>query len=845
MYKLLGHNYQTPDLIAKVTGRAKYSEDMRAEGMLFTKLLLSPMAHARVRRLDASEALKMPGVHAILTADDLPRPQARRGGRGAAETAPAPGARNDDEVPGPGGGRGAAGTSPPAPSIAPELALTNEPVYQGEPILALAAEDELTAADAIEKIVLDLEPLPFCVDPIASLHPDGPNARLEGNVWVGNQVQTVKWTDADWQEIEAGRLPFHDTNDTWQVGDVEAGFKEAALIIDETMLQQSTSHQPLEPRSAMAYWQNGKLYLHGSTQSVTQSVSFISQLVGIEASQLVFISEYCGGGFGSKNPVTGDRSMSIPALLSKKAGRPVMMRISREDEQYIGRARCGLHARAKIGFRKDGRVTALDLFVVMDNGPYNKGGDAASCARVASTAYQPLNMRFRTLAVLTNTPPRGSQRGPGSEQALAMLDPLITQAAQKLGIDQVEIRKINAPSTGSPYGDPNRQGVQPRVTSAFVREALDKGAELFNWEERKQRSGQRRGSKVTGVGVAVSNYQSGTFGWDGLMTLRPDGRLYIHQGIGNLGSFSVFDTARVAAEVLDMPWERVEIIWGDTARHLPWSSRQGGSQTTHAHSRANHAAAMDAKRKLQEIAAKDLGGSPDDYDVADAHVSRKGSPGRGLTFAQAATRAIALGGKYDGHDLPPDLNAMTKTSATALAGLGLMGVAKDSYPHVGDTRSFVAGFAEVEVDVETGEFVILDYLAVADVGTVLHPHSIEGQLHGGAIQGIGHARTQKWVYDQHYGVALAKRFYQTRPPTILDIPARMEWAAVGLPDPQTPVGAKGVAEPAIGAGVAAIKNALALAIGADSVHRTPVTLDTILNSLEAGKRVDNGLTTHV
>ena len=813
-YQLIGHNYTTPDLVAKVTGRAKYSEDFRADGMLFAKLLVSPMPHARVRSFDASEALKMPGVHAILTANDLPRPSA--GGRGRGEE----------------------------PNVAGELALTNEPVYQGEPVLALAAEDELTAADAIEKIVVDWEPLPFAVDPIACLHPNSPNPRLQGNAWIGNRVDTFKWSEADLRDVEAGRLPLRDAPDKWEAGDVEAGFKQADLIIDETVMQPSTSHQPMEPRSAMAYWQNGKVYVYGSIQSVSQHVSFLAQLIGIEQEQLVFISEYCGGGFGSKNPGTGDRCMAIPALLSKKAGRPVMMRFTREDEQFVGRARGGLAARVKIGFRKDGRITAFDLFEVFDSGPYNKGGDAASSARVASCGYQPLNMRFRSVAVLTNTPPRGSQRGPGSEQALAMFDPLITEAAIKLGIDQVEIRKINAPQTGSPYDAP-RQGVQPRLTGAFVREALDKGAEMFKWEERKQRNGQKRGNKVTGVGVCVANYQSGTQGWDGLVIIKPDGRLYVHQGIGNLGALSVFDTARTAAEYLSMPWDQVEVVWGDTSRHLPWSSRQGGSQTTHAHTRANYVAAMDAKQKLQEIAAMDLGGRPEDYDVGNGRVFRKGNPNGGLTFAHAATRAIALGGKYDGHQLPDDINRMTRTSATALAGLGVIGVAKDNLPHVGDTRSFVAGFAEVEVDIETGDYKVLDYLCVADVGTVLHPHSIEGQMHGGAIQGMGHAHTQKWVYDQHYGVALAKRFYQTRPPTILDIPLHMDWAAVGIPDPQTPVGAKGVAEPSIGAGVGALKNALAAALGADLVRRTPVTLDIILNSIEAGKRVDEGLTTHV
>jgi len=254
---------------------------------------------------------------------------------------------------------------------------------------------------------------------------------------------------------------------------------------------------------------------------------------------------------------------------------------------------------------------------------------------------------------------------------------------------------------------------------------------------------------------------------------------------------------------------------------------------------------MDAKRKLQEIAAKDLGGSPDDYDVGNERVFRKGNSGSGLSFAQAAKRAIELGGKYDGHELPTDINVMTKESATALAGLGLMGVARDNYGRKGTTQAFVVNFAEVEVDIETGEYRILDLLAVADVGTVVNPRGLEGQLHGGSIQGIGHTRGQKWVYDQEYGIPLAKRFHYNKPPTILDIPDKMEWEAVNIPDPQTPVGAKGVAEAAVGAGAAAVRCALAAAIGDEYVRRTPVTPDMILASLEAGKRVDAGLTTHV
>src|SRR5207245_5863089 len=171
----------------------------------------------------------------------------------------------------------------------------------------------------------------------------------------------------------------------------------------------------------------------------------------------------------------------------------------------------------------------------------------------------------------------------------------------------------------------------------------------------------------------------------------------------------------------------------------------------------------DARRKLQEIAAKDLGGKPEDYALGNERVYRRDNPSRGLTYAQAAARAIALGGKFDGHELPDDIHPMTKKSAAALAGAGLMCVAKDTYPHDGDTWSFVVGFAEVEVDVETGKARVVDYLAVADVGTIVNPRSLHGQILGGINLGIGHALTQKWPYDPQYGVPLGNRCQHNQP----------------------------------------------------------------------------------
>jgi CO/xanthine dehydrogenase Mo-binding subunit len=253
---------------------------------------------------------------------------------------------------------------------------------------------------------------------------------------------------------------------------------------------------------------------------------------------------------------------------------------------------------------------------------------------------------------------------------------------------------------------------------------------------------------------------------------------------------------------------------------------------------------MDAIKKLQLIAAKDLGGKPEDYEVANERVFRKGG-GPGMSLAQASKRAIQLGGIYDGHELPKEINKFTVASANALAGQGLMAVAKDVYPRDGVTHSYVATFAEVEVDLETGQYHIVDFLAYADVGTVIHPNALGGQILGRSILGIGHAIGQKWVYDQHYGLPVAKRFHHTKPPTILDVPQKMQWAAVGIPDPETPIGARGIGEPPVGGGCAAILNALSDALGDEVFRRAPVNADTILASLEAGRPMQEALTAHI
>jgi CO/xanthine dehydrogenase Mo-binding subunit len=822
-YKLIGKNYTTPDLYAKVTGQAKYAEDFRAEGMLFCKLLLSPMPHARVKRIHADAALAMPGVKAILTANDLPAPADTLTDNGTVIKASKWGERG----------------------------LTMEPVYQGEPILAVAAIDELTAAEAIEKIEIDFELLPFVTDPLETLRPGGPNPRTDGNVWTrppatagqgpGQPAVTeLKWTKADFEEEKHGRLPMGKSPDEWTYGDLDSGFKNAALVLDETFLTPDTSHQTLETRSAMSYWQNGKVYIYTGTQSTAQTLPAIARWLNIDPDKVVFISEYTGGGFGSK--ITGGVTMIIPALLAKKTNAPVMMRISREEETFIGRARPGFQGRMKVGFSREGRIMALDMFVICDNGPYDAVGDAPSSGRIVSLLYQPQAMRWRGVTVLTNTPPRSAQSSPGGLQGIVIMEPILAKAARRLGVDQVAIRRINCPEGKAQFG-PAVQGKRQYATSAFIKEALDRGAEQFKWSERIARTPKRMGTKVRGVGVSLSCYVGGTIGFDGLLVITPDGRVTFQSGIGNLGTESVSDVHRAGAEVLGVPWEKCDVVWGNTTKNLPFTCVSGGSQTTHAMTRAAYATAMDAKKKLQEIAAKKLGGKPEQYEVANERVFRKG--GAGMTLAQAAKYAIQLGGIYDGHEAPADVHKLTKMSVAALAGQGLVAAAKDNYPRDGNTFSYVASFAEIEVDVETGKYYILDFLASGDVGTVIHPRALGGQMLGRSTLGMGHAIGQKWVFDPHYGQMVSKRFHHSKPPTILDVPVDMQWTALDIPDPETPVGARGVGEPPVGGGCGAILNALSDALGDEIFRRAPVNADTILTSLEAGRPMQHPLMAHI
>jgi len=785
-YDLIGKDFIPPDVPGKVTGRIKFAEDYSREGMAYARLLTSPIPHGRVVSIDASEALAMDGVYGILTADDV---------------------YPDGEV-----------------NSTGLKVLTNEPTLLGEPILAVAAVDEKTAEDAIAKIAVTFEQLEFVMDPLDSLEPGGAEAFTGGNTFVFRQgFSSYKWSADQVTAFRNGAEPSAEPQQQWAYGDLDAAFSSASFVYESTFTTAGYPHMSMEPRSAFAYWENGKCYLHGSSQSLAPMAEGMAEIVGCPVDDFVFINEATGGGFGQKARPSNTPCMAIPAKLSQKIGRPVMMRISREEELLLGGARVGFQGWLKAAFKADGTMSGLDMYIVADNGGKGGGGDASSAADAISMLYQTEAVRFRGVGVGTNTGHRGAQRGPGQNQIAPIIAPVLDKAAEELGIDRLEIRKINAVKSGDTHG-PRRSP----VTSAYMPEALDKVAGMFAWEQRKARSRQANGPRVVGIGIGQGYHDAGRSGMDGLVRLMPDGRLKIHNGVGNLGTFSFASTSRAAAEVLKMPWERCDVESGRTDRHVPMTSPQDGSNSIFTNTRTNYGAAQDLLAKMKQIAAQDLGGRIEDYEIGDERVFRRDDIATGLSYAQVATRAIELGGVYSGAEYPEDLAEFTKLSVRRVAGSGLVGVFHDPQ-HNGTPPGLCVAMVEIELDTETGKFDIRDLISIADCGTVVHPQGLANQLRGGATWGIGLAAFERHLYDPQNGYPACTGYWQSKVPSILDTPANLQTDAVDLPDPENPVGARGVGEPAQGAVAAALASALYDAAGGHMFNAAPVTADMIIN----------------
>ena len=430
-------------------------------------------------------------------------------------------------------------------------------------------------------------------------------------------------------------------------------------------------------------------------------------------------------------------------------------------------------------------------------------------------------------------------------QGIALMEPILAKAARKLGIDQVAIRRINCPEGKAPVrtGECRANAPTPPALPQGSARPRRGAVQMEGAGRAQRRSASARRCAASACRSAA--YVGGTIGFDGLLVIKPDGRMRFQSGIGNLGTESVIDVHRAGAEVLGVPWEKCDVVWGDTSKNLPFTCVSGGSQTTHAMTRAAHATAMDAKQKLQEIAAKNLGGKPEDYEVANERVFRKGG-GAGMTLAQAA-QARHRAGRH----LRRPRSARRRQQIDESLGGGAGG------PGPGGGR-------QGQLPARRHDLLLCCQLCRgrSRCRNRQVPHRGFPRLrrcrHGDPSArarraGAGPLDSRHWPCDRsEVGVStrttatcVAKRFYQSKPPTILDVPVDMQWAALDIPDPETPVGARGVGEPPVGGGCASILNALSDALGDEIFQRAPVNADTILTSLEAGRPMQHPLTAHI
>ena len=646
-------------------------------------------------------------------------------------------------------------------------------------------------------------------------------------------VDTIKWRNADFST----RFPSNPGEFTidWSYGDVERALQNADLVVEDTVEAHPVANNPMEPRSNVAHWRSdGKIMYWGSSQSVALTWLGLSSYLGVRPTDMTMINNYCGGGFGSKG--TWYPQMAVPALLSKEVNQPVKIRGTRKEEFFWGNGRTSIVFKFRLGFDNGGRITGLDVQAVGDAGAYSSNALSGLGAGFdsLSSCLQPESMRARGIGVFTNTPKRWPMRGPGENQAAMAVTSLLDEAAAELGVDPLELRITNSPTNGDGVG-----ADQTPLTSAYQGEAFQLAADAIDYQRLRQQNGRREGTKVHGVGLGAADHASGYVGFDGLIVITPDGTVEVRTGPGNLGTESYAAVARLAAETLKVPWDQVKVTWGRSDKSA-FTLGQFSSNTTFTTGLSQHKAALTAISYLQEIAAMELGGDPEDYEVAGGRVSHVDGAGRSLSFGEAAEIAIELGGKYSGEEIPAELDEnlvfMTKIAAADAVGTGLVAFGKSGGGDLeGTVRSFNSAVAHVTVDVETGKIAVERMANWADSGQIVHPRSHDAQVEGGAIQGIGYALSEHYRFDDQTGIPVNTDWYKNKPPSILDYSETpLLVGGVNEPDPYGPHGAKGVGEPPYGAASAAVVSAVENALGT-RFHTFPITPSDVLDKIADGE----------
>jgi CO/xanthine dehydrogenase Mo-binding subunit len=740
------------DAADKVTGRASYAGDGIHRGLLHARPVLSLYPHARIVSIDKAAALEVPGVRAVLTADDL-------------------------------GVVGGSGRKS-------EPLARSEAVFAGQPVALVVADSEAAAADGVELVAVDYEPLPAVVDLEQAILPGAPPARSVGGA-EERDVAMHGETGAG-QETDGGEPRSTNVLDVieYSEGDVEDAFAGCAAVA-EGRFRTSWIHQCyLEPQVAVAWPEgDGGLGVRSSTQTTFWLRSDLARIYGLPLTKVRVEAATLGGGFGGKigliEPLVAGAALSL--------GRPVRLALTRSEDFAAGVPGPGLVIDLKVGARADGRLAALEARLLADSGAFSDSAPVTFAGGKVGGAYSFESWHVTTYAVQTNRFGAGAYRAPLATPTAFALESLIDELAVQLDLDPIALRLENVPSAG----DPRVDGIPWQQTG--LRETLETIRAHPLWQRRADLP------ENEGIGFACGLFPGGKMGASAVCRMDADGGITVLSGYVDMTGTDT-GVAAIAAEITGVPLESVRVASGDT-NEAPQAGVSGGSMVTYCLGNAVAAAAGDAREQILRYASDQLEIDPADLEIVDGEVRARGAPQRSIALETIGSRLTSFGASHapiEGHGttVPPDL-----------------------------APSAAAAVVHVRVDPETGHVELLAYVAAQDCGRALNPALVEGQMHGGAVQSIGYALHEQLVHDEE-GELVTRSFLNYSLPTIESVPA-IETLIVEVPSPHGPLGARGIGESAIVPGAPAIGNAIRAATGM-RLHELPMTPARVWRALRRG-----------
>lgn len=737
-FKVVGKSIDRIDGRERVTGAAHYTYDVVLPRMLYAVVLRSPHAHCKIVSINTEKAENLPGVRAVVSKNN----------------------------------------SPDIGWYGPLGKLFDTTLrFVGEEVAAVAADDLDTARDALKLIEVEYEILPAVTDLEAASKPGAPPVHERGN--------TLK---SDGHE---GSL--------YSRGDVQRGFKEADVTVEGTFTTSTQLHSSLETHGSVASWEGDELTIWESTQYIFGVRDRVALALDIPLSRIHVICDYMGGGFGSKGQTL--KQPVIAALLARSAKRPVKLMLTRQEENTLTGNRGETIQKIKIGAKKDGTLTAIDIESLYGIGAY--GNWAGSVEGPAKELYKCANVRSLTVGVRTNLGSHAAFRAPGYVEGTFSLESLIDELCEKLNFDPLDFRKKNH--------SPGDQVSDQQYSSKHLLESYDMALELLgmpkNAELPKRGTLPANGTWKRGIGMA-----SQTWGGGGgppahaMVRFNSDGTIEVQAGSQDIGTGTKTAFAQIAAEELGVPLESIRVRVGDTQK-VPYGPASWGSITTPSVGPAVRMAAADARKQLLEIAS-----------------SFMELPATYLTLEDGY---VAIEGSKEGRR--PIKSILEEIGDYMITGKGYRGPNPTE-----QVKTWGAQIAEVEVNIATGQVRVIRIAAVHDVGRVINPKGLQSQFFGGILQGMGFGLIEERVVDKSTGYVLNSGLDDYHLPTIADTP-EMLVAAVGRADTlANHVGSKGAGEPPIIPTAAAIANAIYNATGA-RVYSLPVTPRRMLEAIEKAK----------